>query len=81
MTVAVIMEMMQLWRMLLSIIIMTIRTGMITMILMMVIFQTFGVEVLGLDLSENMVDIAIERAAAEKMPQVSLISALLWQLH
>jgi len=32
--------------------------------------KTFGVEVLGLDLSENMVDIAIERAAAEKMPQV-----------
>uniref|UniRef100_A0A3Q3JGT8 phosphoethanolamine N-methyltransferase n=1 Tax=Monopterus albus TaxID=43700 RepID=A0A3Q3JGT8_MONAL len=32
--------------------------------------QTFGVEVLGLDLSENMVDIAMERANAEKLPSV-----------
>ncbi|XP_076015723.1 phosphoethanolamine methyltransferase isoform X2 [Genypterus blacodes] len=32
--------------------------------------KTFGVEVLGLDLSENMVDIAIERATAEKLPSV-----------
>ncbi|XP_047441495.1 phosphoethanolamine methyltransferase isoform X2 [Mugil cephalus] len=32
--------------------------------------KTFGVEVLGLDLSENMVDIAIERAISEKLPSV-----------
>ncbi|XP_029917786.1 phosphoethanolamine methyltransferase isoform X2 [Myripristis murdjan] len=32
--------------------------------------KTFGVEVLGLDLSENMVDIAMERAIAEKLPLV-----------
>lgn len=30
----------------------------------------FGVEVLGLDLSENMVDIAIERARTEKLHSV-----------
>lgn len=35
-------------------------------------FQNFGVEVLGLDLSENMVNIAMERAIAEKMPSVRL---------
>jgi hypothetical protein len=33
--------------------------------------QTFGVEVLGLDLSENMVEIAMERAIDEKLPMVS----------
>ncbi|XP_056143616.1 phosphoethanolamine methyltransferase isoform X2 [Lampris incognitus] len=32
--------------------------------------KTFGVDVLGLDLSENMVDIAMERAIAEKLPLV-----------
>ncbi|KAK7922405.1 hypothetical protein WMY93_009307 [Mugilogobius chulae] len=32
--------------------------------------KTFGVDVLGLDLSENMVDIALERAAQENMPSV-----------
>ncbi|KAK5600432.1 hypothetical protein CRENBAI_021729 [Crenichthys baileyi] len=32
--------------------------------------KMFGVEVLGLDLSDNMVDIAIERAKAEKLPSV-----------
>ncbi|KAM6953426.1 phosphoethanolamine methyltransferase [Aplochiton taeniatus] len=32
--------------------------------------KTFGVEVLGLDLSENMVNIAMERAVAEKIPSV-----------
>ncbi|KAM6924147.1 phosphoethanolamine methyltransferase isoform 1-T1 [Xenentodon cancila] len=32
--------------------------------------KTFGVEVLGLDLSDNMVEIAIERATAEKLPTV-----------
>ncbi|KAG8003997.1 Phosphoethanolamine N-methyltransferase 3 [Nibea albiflora] len=32
--------------------------------------KTFGVEVLGLDLSDNMVDIAMERAVAEKLPSV-----------
>lgn len=32
--------------------------------------KTFGVEVLGLDLSANMVDIACERALQEKLPQV-----------
>ncbi|AWP12008.1 putative MORC family CW-type zinc finger protein 4 [Scophthalmus maximus] len=32
--------------------------------------KTFGVEVLGLDLSDNMVDIAMERAIAEKLPSV-----------
>ncbi|XP_054890676.1 phosphoethanolamine methyltransferase isoform X1 [Poeciliopsis prolifica] len=32
--------------------------------------KMFGVEVLGLDLSDNMVDIAIERARAEKLPSV-----------
>lgn len=32
--------------------------------------QTFGVEVLGLDLSDNMVEIASERALAEKLPTV-----------
>ncbi|XP_077434010.1 phosphoethanolamine methyltransferase isoform X2 [Vanacampus margaritifer] len=32
--------------------------------------KTFGVEVLGLDLSENMVDIAMERALAERLPSV-----------
>ncbi|XP_020779173.1 phosphoethanolamine methyltransferase isoform X2 [Boleophthalmus pectinirostris] len=32
--------------------------------------KTFGVEVLGLDLSENMVDIALERAAQEHLPSV-----------
>lgn len=35
-------------------------------------FQDFGVEVLGLDLSENMVNIAMERAIAEKLPSVHL---------
>ena len=35
-----------------------------------VTFQTFGVEVLGLDLSNNMVDIAMERAITEKLPSV-----------
>lgn len=35
-------------------------------------FQRFGVEVLGLDLSNNMVDIAMERAAAEKLPSVCI---------
>lgn len=35
-----------------------------------VTFQTFGVEVLGLDLSDNMVDIAMERAITEKLPSV-----------
>ena len=33
--------------------------------------QTFGVEVLGLDLSENMVEIAMERAVDERLPMVS----------
>ncbi|KAG7282042.1 hypothetical protein CRUP_020147 [Coryphaenoides rupestris] len=32
--------------------------------------KTFGVEVLGLDLSENMVEIAMERAIDEKLPMV-----------
>uniref|UniRef100_A0A665XEH2 phosphoethanolamine N-methyltransferase n=1 Tax=Echeneis naucrates TaxID=173247 RepID=A0A665XEH2_ECHNA len=32
--------------------------------------KTFGVEVLGLDLSDNMVNIAMERAIAEKLPSV-----------
>uniref|UniRef100_A0A8C4EW58 phosphoethanolamine N-methyltransferase n=1 Tax=Dicentrarchus labrax TaxID=13489 RepID=A0A8C4EW58_DICLA len=32
--------------------------------------KTFGAEVLGLDLSDNMVDIAMERAIAEKLPSV-----------
>uniref|UniRef100_A0A8C9ZME3 phosphoethanolamine N-methyltransferase n=1 Tax=Sander lucioperca TaxID=283035 RepID=A0A8C9ZME3_SANLU len=32
--------------------------------------KTFGVEVLGLDLSNNMVDIAMERAITEKLPSV-----------
>ncbi|KAJ8014799.1 hypothetical protein DPEC_G00019500 [Dallia pectoralis] len=32
--------------------------------------KTFGVEVLGLDLSANMVDIAVERARKEKLPSV-----------
>ncbi|KAM9833023.1 phosphoethanolamine methyltransferase isoform 1-T1 [Syngnathus typhle] len=32
--------------------------------------KTFGVEVLGFDLSENMVDIAIERALTERLPSV-----------
>ncbi|XP_077466597.1 phosphoethanolamine methyltransferase isoform X1 [Stigmatopora argus] len=32
--------------------------------------KTFGVEVLGMDLSENMVDIAMERALAERLPLV-----------
>uniref|UniRef100_A0A672Z467 phosphoethanolamine N-methyltransferase n=1 Tax=Sphaeramia orbicularis TaxID=375764 RepID=A0A672Z467_9TELE len=32
--------------------------------------KTFGVEVLGMDLSENMVDIAMERAVSEKLPSV-----------
>ncbi|XP_041652993.1 phosphoethanolamine methyltransferase isoform X2 [Cheilinus undulatus] len=32
--------------------------------------KTFGVEVLGLDLSDNMVDIALERAVTEKLPSV-----------
>ncbi|CAG5990451.1 unnamed protein product [Menidia menidia] len=32
--------------------------------------KTFGVEVLGLDLSDNMVEIAMERAATEKLPSV-----------
>lgn len=36
------------------------------------LFQTFGVEVLGLDLSDNMVEIAMERAITEKLPSVSL---------
>lgn len=36
--------------------------------------QSFGVEVLGLDLSENMVNIALDRAFSEKMPSVSLTS-------
>lgn len=35
-------------------------------------YQDFGVEVLGLDLSENMVNIAMERAIAEKLPSVHL---------
>ncbi|KAG7518650.1 phosphoethanolamine N-methyltransferase 3-like isoform X2 [Solea senegalensis] len=34
------------------------------------IAKTFGVEVLGLDLSENMVGIAMQRAIAEKLPSV-----------
>lgn len=33
-------------------------------------FQSFGVEVLGLDLSENMVNIAMDRAISEKLPSV-----------
>lgn len=33
--------------------------------------KTFGVEVLGLDLSENMVEIAMERAIDEKLPMVT----------
>uniref|UniRef100_A0AAQ5ZRH9 phosphoethanolamine N-methyltransferase n=1 Tax=Amphiprion ocellaris TaxID=80972 RepID=A0AAQ5ZRH9_AMPOC len=32
--------------------------------------KSFGVEVLGMDLSDNMVDIAMERAIAEKLPSV-----------
>lgn len=39
------------------------------------VFQTFGVEVLGLDLSENMVDIAMARAFAERLPSVC------WKAH
>lgn len=35
-------------------------------------FQTFEVEVLGMDLSDNMVDIAMERAITEKLPSVRL---------
>lgn len=35
-------------------------------------FQSFGVEVLGLDLSENMVNIALDRAISEKLPSVGL---------
>lgn len=38
-----------------------------------VTFQTFGVEVLGLDLSDNVVEIAMERAITEKLPSVRLI--------
>lgn len=37
-----------------------------------VTFQTFGVEVLGLDLSDNVVNIAMERAISEKLPAVRL---------
>uniref|UniRef100_A0A4W5KD42 phosphoethanolamine N-methyltransferase n=1 Tax=Hucho hucho TaxID=62062 RepID=A0A4W5KD42_9TELE len=39
--------------------------------------KAFGVEVLGLDLSVNMVDIAIERAMEENLPSVSLIGPIL----
>lgn len=35
------------------------------------VIQTFGVEVLGMDLSSNMVEIAMERAVTEKLPLVS----------
>lgn len=38
--------------------------------LLIVTLQTFRVEVLGLDLSDNMVEIAMERAIAEKLPSV-----------
>lgn len=42
-------------------------------------FQSFGVEVLGLDLSENMVNIALDRAINEKLPSVRLtIASLIW---
>lgn len=34
------------------------------------LFQTFGVEVLGLDLSDNMVVIAMERAITQELPSV-----------
>lgn len=45
-------------------------------------FQSFGVEVLGLDLSENMVDIAMERAITEKLPSVCLNTPLsYWFKH
>lgn len=45
-------------------------------------FQTFGVEVLGLDLSENMVDIAMERAITEKLPTVRLnVPVCNWLKH
>ena len=40
--------------------------------------QNFGVEVLGIDLSANMVDIAVERAAAEKMTSVSVIFCIIF---
>ena len=44
--------------------------------------QTFGVEVLGLDLSDNMVDIAMERAIAEKLPSVRLdVPSSRWFTH
>lgn len=33
-------------------------------------WQTFGVDVLGMDLSSNMVEIAMERAVTEKLPSV-----------
>lgn len=39
---------------------------------MLVIFQNFGVQVLGLDLSDNMVEMAMERAITEKLPSVRL---------
>jgi len=42
-----------------------------------IIFQTFGVEVLGLDLSDNMVEIAMERAIAEKLPSVCILLCMI----
>ena len=43
-----------------------------------VTFQSFGVEVLGLDLSENMVNIAMDRAISEKLPSVCPNVELVW---
>lgn len=48
-------------------------------LMMVIIVQNFGVEVLGLDLSDNMVDIAMEKAVTEKLPSVRLsILILCW---
>ena len=40
--------------------------------------QNFEVEVLGIDLSTNMVDIAVERAAAEKISSVSVTFCIIF---
>lgn len=41
-------------------------------LMMVIIVQNFGVEVLGLDLSDNMVNIAMEKAVTEKLSSVRL---------